>query len=370
MEQRVSDLTAAIRSAMPGHEFLKAVWLIARHKGHLGLAAAESPRFKLSSPNLERVLKAAVAAGSTGSADWGDDVANFYSIASEWISSVSRRTILGRLATVRVPFLTRSVIETAAASAVFVKPGGAIPARKLGLDDTATLERFKLGTIIAFTSESFVSWSPAIQQNLNDRLGLAVARGLDQGFVDPDSAGAADETPASVLNGVSPLGDFTNTAAGAIADVATLLAAHVDAGSDLDRVLLCMHPSTALALSLMQSSGNYTFPDLTAVGGSIVGVPVATSVACQRSGSPSEKIVAALDGAKILSADDGGVEVTASDVAAFELLDNPTNLSTGATTPTNVVSMMQTNSTAIKVVRFVNFRRAVASGVSWMTSNF
>ena len=356
---------------MPGHEFVKVCWLIARHKGHLGLAAGESPRFRLSSPRLETVLKAAVAAGSTGSADWGSDTAGFYSLAAEWVASVSRRTILGRLQTVRTPFLVRSIIETGSATATFTKPGGPIPARKLALDDTTQLERFRLGVILAFTSESFVSWSPGIQANLNDRLTLAVARGLDSGFIDPDSAGAADETPASVLNGISPLGDFTNTAAGALADISTLLQAHVTAGSDLDRVLIAMHPSTALVLALMQNTdGSATFPRLTATGGDIVGIPVATSVACQRSGSPSEKLVAALDGAKILSADDGGVEVTASDVAAFELLDNPTNLSTGATAAANVVSMFQANSTAIRVVRFVNFRRAVASGVSWMTSNF
>jgi hypothetical protein len=369
--ERVADLTAAIRAQPPGHEFLKSVWLIARHKGQLGLAATESPRFRETSPNLERVLKAAVAAGSTGAADWGNDLSGFYRLASEWVASVSRRTILGRLNAVRVAFLTRTIVETAAATAAFVKPGGPILVRALALANTAQLAAFKVGVIIAVTNESLQLWSSAVQANLNDRLSLAVARGLDLAFIDPDSAGVADQTPASVLSGVSPLGDFTNSAAGALADIATLLQAHVAAGSDLDRVLIAMHPSTCLTLSLMQNTdGSATFPRLNATGGDIVGVPVVTSVACQRSTSPPEKIVAALDGGKILLADDGGIDVSASRLAAIQQDDGATQLSTGATAPTNLVSMYQTESTAIKATRFVNFQRAVTSGVSWMTSNF
>jgi HK97 family phage major capsid protein len=221
------------------------------------------------------------------------------------------------------------------------------------------------------TRELVETWSPATQANLNDRLSLAVARGADSAFLNPDNAGTADESPASVLNGISPLGDLTNSAAGALTDIEALLAAHVNASSDLDRVLIAMHPRTALTLSLMQNSnGNSTFPALTAVGGSIAGVPVATSVGCVRSGSPTEKVVCAIDGAKIVLADDGGVEIATSNLAAVELDSAPSARATVPVAAANVVSAYQTHATLLRVVRFQNWQRAAASGVSWMTSTF
>jgi hypothetical protein len=70
----------------------------------------------------------------------------------------------------------------------------------------------------------------------------------------------------------------------------------------------------------------------------------------------------------IAMADEGGLTIDASEEAAIQMLDNPTNASTGGTTATTMVSMFQTNSVALRATRFINWklrrshRRAVHQG--------
>jgi Phage capsid family len=375
--ERLSELTRQIAGERPGHEFVKAAWLTARHPRNLGAAAAEAPRFALTSPNLERMMKAAVSAGGAGSGEWGMEVADFSRNAREWVALSNAETVLGRLDCVRVPFKTRVIVETDPASAGFVAAGVAIPLAQLSLDATTALERLKIGTICAFTNELLEVWGPGTQANVDERLRLAVQRGLDAALLDPERAAANGVRPGSLLNGISPLGDFTNTAAGALTDIEALLGALVDAGSDLRRVRLVTHPRTALTLSLMQNTnGNATFPNLTAVGGAIAGVPVLTSVSAVRAGSPTETIVAAIDASRIVLADDGDVVLDASRIAAVEMSSAPSGDSVGThsspTEPTaaNLTSAFQTHTTLLKVVRWINWERADDSAVAWMTSTF
>lgn len=83
-----------------------------------------------------------------------------------------------------------------------------------------------------------------------------------------------------------------------------------------------MHPSTCLTLSMLQgSNANAVFPQLAATGGAIVGIPVFVTASAQRSGSPPEKLVVAVDGAKVVYADDGGGNVAASNVATLQADD-------------------------------------------------
>ena len=171
---------------------------------------------------------------------------------------------------------------------------------------------------------------------------------------------------------MSSFGAFSGTArrAGALTDFQALLGALVDNRSDLQNALIVLHLRTALALSVLQSSGQYTFPLLTPVGGFVLGVPVATTVSAVHSGSPTERLCVVLDGARILIADDAEIELNASRATALEMVDNPTMDATGATQPVNVVSMFQTDSVAVKARRGVNFQRAHSSAVAWMTSTF
>ena len=94
-------------------------------------------------------------------------------------------------------------------------------------------------------------------------------------------------------------------------------------------------------------------------GGTFFGLPVIVSQNAVVAGSPvsgeGEMMILA-NAPEILVADDGQITIDASREASLEMLDNPTN-SSAAETPTTMVSMFQTNSVAIRAVRFINWKK-------------
>lgn len=362
---RVSELTEAARKGEAARSIAQLIYLRAKRTS-AEERIAEARTFS-GSGDVYRLVKAAVEAGGAQSGEWGSEMSTYNRLAREWIATVSARTLLGRLAPVRVPFATRTAVE----SGVTATYGHTIPVGALSLTATSALDRLGIGAIAVFTSELFRVWRPGSAENINAVLARAVARGMDAAALDPDSSAVTGERPASLLNGVSPLGLFGATAATSLASFGTLLDAMVDAESDGERVVFVMHPSTALQLSLLtNSNGDATYPNLGPWGGSVLGVQVYTTVSAQRSGSPTEKIVGCLDGARIAMADDGEVSFDVSGVAAIQMDSAPTMDATGTPTATNVTSMFQTDSIAVKAVRYANFARAHSSAVAWMTAAY
>ena len=312
--ERLADRTEALkaeRSTTARDDFFKACWLLLRAKGDPEIVERELMRFK--SPQLTAHFKAGVSAGGQVSGQWGFDLANFTVLAREWVALLSKRTVLGQLATVPLAFNRRAIVETGTSTASFVAGGAPLPARAFDLNATALLQRLKVGFLVAFTNESLEVWDSSTRANIEQRCTLGVVRGLDQEFLDPDAAAVAGQRPGSVLNGVVPSASIANSAASALAGIEAVLGAIVNGGSDLETVALVMHPRTALALAMLQgSNANAVFPNLRATGGDVYGVGVLTSVACTRSGSPSERFVAAIDASRIAVADAGGVEIDAS----------------------------------------------------------
>jgi hypothetical protein len=351
-------------------DFLHTIRCIALAGGDLKGASGQAKKYGYS--RVAEILTKAneINAADTTTSGWADSLAAFYTIGAEWISAVSKLTILGKLNAARAPFLTRTILDSGAIAADFVGQGQAIPVAQGNLSATATLDRMKLGIIAVATEDLVRAWPPGAQSQLENILRLAVVRGMDRVFLG-EAAAVTAERPAGMLNGVAALGSMANTAASATTAVETILQAQVDAGSDLDRVLIAMHPKTALTMSLMKNSnGDSAFPNLGATGGSIVGVPCVTSVACVRAGSPDEKLIAALDGARIVVADDSEVTVSASGVTTVAMSSAPSSQSTATSAGEASVGMWQTSSTAIKLTKAINWQRVENSAVSWMTVTF
>lgn len=313
---------------------------------------------------VPNVIKAGVAAGASGT--WGSSLSDWSAIVADWVRLTSSRTVLGRLNARRVPFRTRAIVDPGVTAAY----AEALPVTASSLTATTNLAQLRIGCVAVFTRELFeTTWAPAVEESIIGMLELAVRRGLDLALVDPDSSASANVRPASLLNGVSPLGDLTNTTAGALADVQTMINALTDAGSDLERALFVLHPRTATALSVLNTSGVYTFPELTPVGGRIAGIPAVTTIAAARSGSPSERVFALIDGGRVVLADDERLDVNISMTTDLEMDSAPAQSAiTGS--GQNMVGMWQTNSIAVKAVRVVNFEKAHSSAVAWMTAGF
>lgn len=125
-----------------------------------------------------------------------------------------------------------------------------------------------------------------------------------------------------------------------------------------------MSSTTALALSMRKNAlGQKEYPEMTLLGGTFRGLPVIVS---QYVGNQ----LVLVNAPDIYLADDGGVAVDMSREASLEMESDPAGDSI-TPTGTELVSMFQTNSVAIRAERWINWKRrrtaavAVISGVNY-----
>lgn len=371
--ERVKEYLDRQRRANETIDWLRVCWANAKHPcGPNGARDIDQLRAALTnfrSPLIDGALinKAAVSGGSSHGDGWAAELTDYRSLASEWLLTTSAKTFLGRLQFRRIPFNKR-VLNTEAPDATFVAQGVGIPVMSLNLDDSSVLDRTKVATIAILTNESVESWGPGTRENLDAVLTRSVVRGMDMAALDPDRAAVAGERPASLLNGIAPIAALASSAAGVLTQIKSMLQVLVDGGSDLESALFALHPKEALTLStLITTEGVRAFPDLGASGGSILGIPAVTSVGATRTGSPSERVLALVDGSRIAVADDGEISINASRLSDVQMDDSPTNRSSATATGSTMVSMFQTDSTAIKLVRTINWTRLDDSAVAWLT---
>jgi len=362
---QLAEMNKRLQDQKKDSGFFATAWLLAKHHGMGGVSAAaqEASRFDLVNRGVSRVFATAIPSADTSTAGWASELA-YAGLASDWVSTVSPTTLLGKLDYVRVPFMIKAIVNTGDPSAAWVQAGEPIPISKGAFTLADALYAKKVATIIPFTAELFDSWAPATLANLRDTVNRAVRLAADYALLNPDQA-ATDSTPASLTNGIA-MGQSTGaSAAQAIADIKAMLQTLIDGGSDLSRVIIAMAPSTALHLSqLLTTGGSYAFPSLGPRGGFIWTVPVAVSKAARLLGSPAANIVAALDGERILVADDGVAEIDVSSGTTLQLSDAP------ATGPQNQTSLFQTHSKALRIVLHRNYQRANATAVAWFAAGY
>ncbi len=104
--------------------------------------------------------------------------------------------------------------------------------------------------------------------------------------------------------------------------------------------------------------GNFAFPGLSANGGTLLGDTLVAG------GNVTAGSLILLKPSDIYKIGDRGVEVSLSTEAAIQMDDAPDGESDTPTPNSNVVSMFQTESVAIKVVRPLNFAKRRASAVA------
>jgi HK97 family phage major capsid protein len=246
-----------------------------------------------------------------------------------------------------VPMLTRLYVNSAGIVASQVVEGAAIPVLK-GDWTTATLEPKKFAGITVQTAELVKSMKPTATLALTDDLAQATAEAENRAFVSPDEAG-------SVLDGAS---NFAGTGS-ALAQVDADLRRLVDLvpGASRPGAAFVMTKESATYLSLLRGSGGaLAYPDITPQGGKLMGLPVLITSACQQIGSPPTRLIGLLSPSEIFWADEGRVVLSASNDAALKMDDAATS---GAG---NLVSMWQTDATALKAVRESSWYARSGSG--------
>ncbi len=354
----------------PGVRFARYAMAMIRAKGNVSDALAVVQQEKAwadTQEEISRFIKTAIPAGDTTTSGWASQIAYQNNLASEFVEYLRPMTVLGKLNLRRVPFNIRVGEQNGTGTGNWVGQGAPIPVSKQGFT-SQSLGIAKAACITPIDEELARLSSPSAEMLVRDDLAKVISTFLDVQFVDPNVAASANISPASVTYGVTPVTATGTAAANLRTDLATLLKSMADENLDLAQCAWIMTPNQAMQISLMLNSlGLPLYPEMGVNGGRLLGLPVITSNSANIPGSPdSGRMIILVNQPEVFLADDGQVMIDVSREASLQLLDNPTNTSTGSTTATTMVSMFQTMSLAIRAVRFINWAKRRSTAVAYI----
>jgi hypothetical protein len=317
---------------------------------------AEAARFAEakwpSMPLVSSCLKAAIQGGS--SATWGQ-VLTASGIGGDFLEATRQAEVLSRLPVRKVPFATAVPVHAGAFGSAWIGAGASIPMYSSAFA-TLSLQPLKLGTLTALTSELLRVARPQSETFIRDALIRAVAASADASFLDPDSGELSGIRPASITNGGVEITSSGSDAAALNNDLPLLIDAIT---TDAAAGHWIMRPKTWAKVAALL--GHAIAP----ADVRLLGFPVLTSNCAPGAlGSPATDSSIAFVDASGIAVADGDVEAAASENATVELLDVPSGSSTTPTATTQI-SLYQSDASAVRVVRTLNWQ-AVAGSVAYM----
>jgi HK97 family phage major capsid protein/HK97 family phage prohead protease len=356
-----------------GIPFVRYVKALVQAKGIpiLALQIAEAnQQWRETSPEVALVLRSAVAAGDTTTAGWASELVYNQNLASAFLEYLRPMTILGKIqGFTRVPFNVRWGIQSGGSTGYWVGQGSPVPVSKL-TTSSDTLGITKAAGMVVLDKELMMSSTPSAEMLVRDDLAKTIAQFLDAQFIAPDYAAVANVNPASVTHSVNPTAASGTAASNLRTDVQTLFSGFDTNNLEGGGFFWVTTPRVARNIASMVSSLSVPiFPTITPEGGTFFGYPMIVSGSAVQVGSPvtGEGNLLVLGHApSIAMADEGGITIDASEEASLEMLDNPTNASTGGTTATSMVSMFQTNSVALRATRFINWSKRRSFAVAYV----
>jgi len=364
-------MTVSQTKQEPGIGLARVVKCLGKARGNVMLAEQIARNTYKDDPRIEMVIKAAVAAGTTGVSAWaGFLVGDETSLVAEFLEYLRPKTIIGQFgqgnipSLSRIPFRTPYLTQTTAGAGYWTGEG-----KGKGLTQfdgaRATLEPLKVANIAVLTKEVLRDSSPSAEVWVRNQLVEAVRARMDIDFIDPAKAASAGISPASITNGITPITASGLTADDVRSDLKALFQNFIEANNAPTSAVFLMSSTIALALSLMTNSlGQSEFPGITMNGGTLAGIPVLTSEHVPN--ATAGGIIVLVNARDIFLADEGGFEVDMSEEASLQMDDTPTQSSITTIAATSVVSMFQTNSVAFRCERTMNWVRARDSGVGYI----
>ncbi len=339
---------------------------LARAKGHRSEAleiAKANEQWSTETPDVEAVLRSAVAAGTTTDSTWAGPLVQYQNLVSEFIEYLRPLTIIGRIPGLRyVPFKVKIPRQTGTSTANWVGEGQAKPVSALSFD-SVTLDIATISDIVIFTQQLARHSSPAAEQIIRDDLAAKIVSFMDAQFVDPTVA-SSGSNPASITNGLSPTVASGTTGDALRTDIGALIEVFLEANMQLNSPVWLMSQVTAARINLIRNAlGQKEYPELNVNGGNFEGFPVVTSQSIPATGgSPTDGYpIILLNAGDILIADDGQVRIDASSEASLQMETAPDSPTSGTTT---LISLWQQGLMGIKADRDINWvkRRSTAVG--------
>lgn len=314
-------------------------------------------------------MKAAVSAANTADAAWMGNLITDGASFADFIEFLRPQTLLGRVegSLRRLPFDVPVAIQSTGGAAQWVAEGAAKPVTEWTYTQTI-LRPTKVAAIAVATQEMLMRASASVDNLIRDELARAIRERLDTDFIDPDKAAVGTTSPASILNGVTPLTSSGTDADGVRCDIEAIMAEFADNNLGLQGAFWVMNERTAIALSLMQNPlGQTAFPGINFNGGTLFGLPV--YVTNYANTDTDGSVLALVRGSDIYLGDEGGIQVSVSDQASIQMDNAPTN--NGVTpTATSLVSFWQDNLIGWRVERIITWARRRPQAVVWMRVNW
>ena len=346
----------SVRPNVPqGTAFVRAACALLVCNGNRTEAAAYAEqRWKDSTPEVPLYLKAAVAPGTSTDATWAGPLVT-QTLAADFLELLRPATILGKISGMRVvPFNCKVPAQTAGGTYGWVGESKPKPVTKLAFA-AETLGITKAAGIIVLTEELVRLSNPSAEALCRADMIAGIAQFLDTQFIDPAVAAVAGVNPASITNGAPTAAATVNP----LADIMGLIGHFATNNISVDGVHFIMSPANALSLAFRSNlDGSPEFPGITINGGSYRGLTFVTS------GTAGTNVVA-VQPSLILFADDGGVSIDASREASLQMDSAPAS---PADATTVYVSLWQTNTVGLRAERFVNWKRANANAVKYLTA--
>ncbi|MBN8515277.1 phage major capsid protein [Accumulibacter sp.] len=344
-----------IDNAPKGTDFVRYTKALALSRGN-PMMALEVARGMNYGPRVETVLKAAVAAGTTTGASF-TSLIQPEMMTNEFIDLLRPNLIVSKMSQVRnVPMNIKMPRTSTGTTSGWVGEGRPAPITNAAFSDLSIGEH-KLGAIAVFTEELLRRSEPAAEALVTNDLVATVATAIDVAFIDQANAGVADVKPASIANAATTAATAGPTPANVRTDVKAAYLNAATTNQPLSSAVWIMHPSTALALSMMTNAttGLREFPGVDFVtGGTFEGLPVIVSTSVPGSAGAGYDVILAVQNEILLA--EGGLSIDASREASLEMNDAPTNNS-ATPTATTLVSLWQSGSVAIKAIRGITWVR-------------
>lgn len=351
-------------NAPKGAAFARMCMAMAAGHGDSYQTLQYAKQWKDSTPEVEQMVehmwqtKAAVAVGTTTDSTWAGPLVVTQPL-NEFLELLRPRTLLGRIPGLRqVPFNVSVPTQTTGGTYGWVGQNKPKPVTKADFS-TVTVPFAKAAGIIVLSEELVKLSSPSAENLVREEMIAGMGQFLDGQFQDPAVAVAANVSPASITNGASTAAASGVTGAAAKADLAASVAVFTAAGIPLDGSVWLMSDSNAWGLSIsVNALGQPLFPGMTAMGGTLMGMPVVVS------NSLSTRVVL-VHAPSILYADEGGVRIDVSREASVQMDSAPTD-TVDATTV--YLSLWQRNLVGLRAERMITWIRARTAAVRYITA--
>lgn len=334
----------------PGSLIARTAAALAEAKGSPAEAAKVARHRYRDTPDVALHLEAKASAVTTASGGPPLVVPG----TSEFLGLVKPRTLLGRIPRLRrVPFNRGVAVNTGGGRFGWVAQGAPILVGEFAWQ-SASLSTAKAGGIAVFSNELLRLAVPAADAAITEVFVSGLAEFMDTALTDPSIAAVPDDSPASLTNGAQSFPATGIDAAAVQADLIALIKATHDDLRTLDGVVILMDDAIAFAIAtLTNPAGGSLFPNLGVAGGSLYGIPVLTS-------SVVGNQIISVHAPSIMYADDGQMELESAKQTTLDMSPTPGS-------PAVQVSMFQTNSSATRITRWINWEPSRADAVHVLT---